>query len=612
MGERACNASTADFRSENCPSDSLTVGELSELVTATMASASLRTQTKVTTDILARTRAPAFLKYLRDLLVELCRVDTTPSPKVERMRRAEDACFRILERELAGLAFPGLRLERRPVNPAIAKHPHYSLLHFTKTASRPAGLSPREVYGNRSNLVCVIPGEGRKQGGASVGLNAHVDVVAPYFPPRVQGGTVFGRGACDDKGPLVGIVGALKVLSETLGCRNVPLNRNVVGMFVVEEETGGNGSLSLAVDRELKSLYDTLVVCECTGLRVHPANRGAVWYRAALKPPRGVSAFEMFAFVNEEMEKEGAAIRTESHHPLFPQRPVQTCHGIIGPFGEHPSRICGEVRFRVVFSKPATPQAEQLLRDCLESGLRTYVGLYGDKSQVADPATGKPMVPKHFEVNRSGRTFRITVHGATGHMGAIRERDGAITKMAHLVRSLVYSRARLEAAAGGRVRFELDERAGGSELVLEGGQGFVPTHSITEVMTRLERAAQRGAESYLRHLGRTAPAGPLVKVTYEKLHNVAFDGDPDSASMRNALAAAELCGLPPQEPVLGWTVSCDARLFATEYPGMEVLTFGPGQLAFAHADQEQIELEEIRKAAEFLALFVLRQTGTGM
>lgn len=577
-----------------------------------MASVSVRSQAKATADILARTRAPAFLKYLRNLLVELCRVDTTPSPEVERMRRAEDACFRIIERELEGLAFSGLRLERRPVNPGIAKHPQYSLLHFTKTPRRPAGLSPREAYRDRSNLVCVIPGEGWKAGGVSVALNAHVDVVAPYFPPRVQGGTVFGRGACDDKGPLVGIVGALKVLSETLGGRNVRFNRNVVGMFVVEEETGGNGSLSLAVDRELKSLYDTLVVCECTGLRVHPANRGAVWYRAALNPPRGVSAFEMFAFVNEEMEKEGAAIRTESHHPLFPQRPVQTCHGIIGPFGEHPSRICGEVGFRVVFSKPPGPQAEQLLADCLESGLRTYVGLYGDKSQVTDPATGKPMVPKHFEVNRSGRTFRVIVHGATGHMGAIRERDGAITKMAHLVRSLVYSRPRLEATAGGRVSFELDEAAAGSELVLEGGQGFVPTHSITEVMTRLKAAAQRGAESYLRHLGRKVPAGPWVKVTYEKLHNVAFDGDPDSASMRNALAAAKLCGLPPQEPVLGWTVSCDARLFATEYPGMEVLTFGPGQLAFAHADQEQIELEEIRKAAEFLALFVLRQTGTGM
>jgi acetylornithine deacetylase/succinyl-diaminopimelate desuccinylase-like protein len=197
-------------------------------------------------------------------------------------------------------------------------------------------------------------------------------------------------------------------------------------------------------------------------------------------------------------------------------------------------------------------------------------------------------------------------------MGAIRERDGAITKMAHLVRSLIYSRARLEAASGGKVRFELDGQAPAAELVLEGGQGFVPTHSITEVMTRLERAAQRGAEAYLRHCGRKCGTAPLVKVTYEKLHNVAFDGDPDSNSMRNALAAAKASGLPPQEPVLGWTVSCDARLFATEYPGMEVLTFGPGQLAFAHADQEQIELEDIRKAAEFIALFILRQTGTNL
>jgi hypothetical protein len=53
-------------------------------------------------------------------------------------------------------------------------------------------------------------------------------------------------------------------------------------------------------------------VCECTGLKLHPANRGAVWYRAELRPPAGVSAFEMFPFVNEEMEKEGAAIRAES------------------------------------------------------------------------------------------------------------------------------------------------------------------------------------------------------------------------------------------------------------------------------------------------------------
>lgn len=147
-------------------------------------------------------------------------------------------------------------------------------------------------------------------------------------------------------------------------------------------------------------------------------------------------------------------------------------------------------------------------------------------------------------------------------------------------------------------------------LVLEGGQGFLPTHEIEEVMERLRLAAQRGAENYLRQVGRNDAGIDVVKMTYEKLHNVAFDGDPNSQSMRNAIASAKLTGLWKDEPVVGWTVSCDARLFATEYPGLEVITFGPGQLAFAHSDHEQIAVEEIRKAAEFLAIFLLRQTET--
>ncbi|HVM47853.1 MAG TPA: M20/M25/M40 family metallo-hydrolase, partial [Candidatus Acidoferrum sp.] len=469
--------------------------------------------------------------------------------------------------------------------------------------------SPEETYAGRSNLLYVVPGAGGRANGQSIALNAHIDVVAPYFPPRVKGGKVFGRGACDDKGPVVGIVAALKVLSEVMAEAGLTWNRNVLAMLVVEEETGGNGSLSLAMDRELKQLYDSVLVGECTGLKFHPANRGAVWYRACLKSPQGVSPLEMFSFVNEEMEKEGAAIRTESRHELFPERPVQTCHGILGPFGEHPSRICGQAAFCVRFARPPSAAAEALVRDCLGSGLAGYIGLYGDKSKVTDAATGKPMVARHYELRRAGKSLTVTVHGATGHMGAIRERDGAITKLAHLVRSLVFCKPRLESIAGGPVRIALC--AGDSDaLVFEGGQGFVPTHGITEVMDRLRRAAQRGAGNYLRFAGRPERGEDVLTVAYEKLHNVAFDGDPKSVTVRNAVAAAKAGGLWKAEPVLGWTVSCDARLFATEYPGMPVLTFGPGQLAFAHSDQEQITLEEIRAAAEFLALFLLRQTGT--
>ena len=525
------------------------------------------------------------------------------------MRDAEAQCFQILERELSGLSFEGGSWQRRPINPAIQNHQNYSLLHFTKTPERSSGLSAEETYVGRSNLVYIAPGTNGKSAGNSIVLNAHVDVVAPYFPPRVRPGIVLGRGACDDKGPLVAIVTALKALSELMAEAGLRWNKNIVAMFVVEEETGGNGSLSLAIDRELKRLYECVLVGEPTSLKVHPSNRGAVWYRAELKPSTDVSQFEMSAFVIEELEKEGAAIRAESRHRLFPQRPVQTCHGMIGPFGEHPSRICGEVIFKIRFPERPGKAAEALVRDCLESGLADYIGLYGDKSKVIDSSTGKPMIARHYELNRGGKGFDVAVHGANGHMGAIRERDGAITKMAHLIRSLVFSKAKLS-AIGGPVSFELGGESSGGSLVLEGGQGFVPTHGIQEIMERLRQAATRGAENYLRRCGHNSSAGEVVSITFEKLHNSAFDGNPDSPAMRNAIAAAKESKIWKNDPVTGWTVSCDARLFATEYPGMPVLTFGPGDLAFAHSDQEQIAVKDILRAVEFLALFLLRQTGT--
>jgi len=66
----------------------------------------------------------------------------------------------------------------------------------------------------------------------------------------------------------------------------------------------------------------------------------------------------------------------------------------------------------------------------------------------------------------------------------------------------------------------------------------------------------------------------------------------------------------PDEPVRGWEVSCDARLFAGEYPGMPVLTFGAGQLEHAHSERERIALSALFESIVFVALFALRETGT--
>jgi acetylornithine deacetylase/succinyl-diaminopimelate desuccinylase-like protein len=463
-------------------------------------------------------------------------------------------------------------------------------------------LTAREAYAGRSNLVAVLPSGSPLETG--IALNAHVDVIAPYVAPRVGARVVHGRGACDDKGSVVAIVAALQVVSSVLRESGARPRGNVVAMFAVEEETGGNGSLALALDGDLRRQYDRVLVLECASNRLYPANRGAVWYRTELAIP-GMPPLEAAAFAIEEMELEGRAIRAESRHPLFPDRPAQTCHGMIGAWGEHPSRICGEVAFRLRARGPWTDDARDLLADCLAAGLAEYTGLYGDKTCVADPDTGEPKVARHYDIREQPDGVVIAVYGSTGHMGSVLENDGAITKMAALVRALVRSRPRLENAFGA-FELVLERHAGGDPLVLEGGQGFVPTHSIDDVMERMREAARRGAARAMALRGLAAPAEGDVRTTYEKLHNAAFDGDPDSEAMRDAVAAMRDAGLEPPDPVTGWTVSCDARLFACENPGMPVLTSGPGHLSDAHSDHECLDLDALRQGVEFLSAFILR------
>jgi acetylornithine deacetylase/succinyl-diaminopimelate desuccinylase-like protein len=292
---------------------------------------------------------------------------------------------------------------------------------------------------------------------------------------------------------------------------------------------------------------------------------------------------------------------------------------MISGYSEHPSRICGHVAFRVDFETPPNARTEDLVRDCLESAVGEYIGLYGDKTKVRDPVTDRPKVDHHYDLRRDGNGFAIDVHGSTGHMGAMFENDGAITKMATMVRALVLSKARLETFAGSPPILELAGRTNENQnqddnkefLKLEGGQGFVPTHGIEEVMDRIIRAAERGAETYLGRIGRRASGSAAVRGSFEKLHNAAYDGDSHSPAMQTAVAVARECGtMREDEPIVGWTVSCDARLFANEYPGMSVLTGGAGRLLHAHSDEEQMNLDELVQGVEFLALYILKQTGT--
>ena len=67
-----------------------------------------------------------------------------------------------------------------------------------------------------------------------VTLSTHLDTVPPYLPPRLDGGRLHGRGACDAKG----IAAAMWCAAERLRDAGVP----VALLFVVGEETTHDGA----------------------------------------------------------------------------------------------------------------------------------------------------------------------------------------------------------------------------------------------------------------------------------------------------------------------------------------------------------------------------------
>lgn len=71
-------------------------------------------------------------------------------------------------------------------------------------------------------------------------LSAHMDTVPPHIPLRIEGSTIYGRGACDDKGPMAAQICAL----EELRADGLVQEGDVGLLFVVGEEKGGPGMIA--------------------------------------------------------------------------------------------------------------------------------------------------------------------------------------------------------------------------------------------------------------------------------------------------------------------------------------------------------------------------------
>ena len=100
--------------------------------------------------------------------------------------------------------------------------------------------------------------------------STHIDCVPPYFPSRIEGDTLYGRGACDAKGILAAQIMALDRLRESGETR--------VGLLVVVGEE--NGSHGARAANRLSNRSRHLINGEPTDNRLGAATKGA--YRVRL------------------------------------------------------------------------------------------------------------------------------------------------------------------------------------------------------------------------------------------------------------------------------------------------------------------------------------------
>jgi acetylornithine deacetylase len=99
-------------------------------------------------------------------------------------------------------------------------------------------------------------------------FSTHLDTVPPYFPPRLEGDVVRGRGTCDAKGQIVAQLAAVQALL-------AEGRDGLAWLGVVSEETDSAGAAAAAglADhcRDLKALING----EPTGLKLATGQRGA-------------------------------------------------------------------------------------------------------------------------------------------------------------------------------------------------------------------------------------------------------------------------------------------------------------------------------------------------
>ncbi|KQL33955.1 acetylornithine deacetylase [Bacillus sp. FJAT-25509] len=160
-------------------------------------------------------------------------------------------------------------------------------------------ISERTSFEESPNIVAILKGTGN---GRSIILNGHIDVVPegeisswerhPYSG-EIVGNRLYGRGTTDMKG---GNVAALFAIEAIKKC-NIPLKGDIYFESVIEEESGGAGTLATILRGYVA---DAVLIPEPTKMKIFRKQQGSVWFRVKVKGKvahggtryEGVSAIE--------------------------------------------------------------------------------------------------------------------------------------------------------------------------------------------------------------------------------------------------------------------------------------------------------------------------------
>jgi succinyl-diaminopimelate desuccinylase len=194
---------------------------------------------------------------------------------------------------------------------------------FLAATAKSAGMDIhwQKVFPGRRNLLARLSPAGPTR--QRILLAPHMDTVDAaderQFTPRLKGGRLHGRGACDTKGSVAAMMAA--VCEVAAGGRR-PRATEIIFAGLVDEEMGQGGSRALAKAGPRAALA---IVGEPTRLRVVTCHKGDLWLelvsrgRAAhgARPELGRNAVHEMSRIVDLLETKYAAMLRGRRHPLL-------------------------------------------------------------------------------------------------------------------------------------------------------------------------------------------------------------------------------------------------------------------------------------------------------